>query len=92
MPDARKRDQLRATIITLADGPHMERIRDLLDALEDEIGAAAIRRCAAIVQVHADSAPLAHSDPDAGRAAQRALTRAAQSVRLTGWAWESPHA
>lgn len=77
-------DQLRATILTLADGAHQARINDLLDALEEEIGAATIRYIADIVQVQADSAPLAYSGLS-GQVAQRALSGCVRTVRYTDW-------
>jgi hypothetical protein len=69
---------LRDVILLLVDSQHRARIDDLLTALEQEVGAAAIRHAASIIQSQADDAPLAYSNRTF---AQIALQNAARTVR-----------
>ncbi|PDW02284.1 hypothetical protein [Candidatus Viridilinea mediisalina] len=82
---ASKIDQLRDVILVLADKAHRDRIIDLLNALEQDVGAATLSYAAQLVRVQAADALTAHSNPIAGAYASNLLFKAANDVDRTDW-------
>jgi gamma-glutamylcysteine synthetase len=80
-----KINQLRDVILTLADNAHRDRINDLLNALEQEVGYATLDYAERCVRVRADDARTAHSNPVAGEYAAMLLAHAADSLKYADW-------
>jgi len=83
-PD-RKIDALRRAILMLADGAHHDRITELLDALEQDVGHATLAYAARIVRVHVGEAASSYSDGRTASAVSGALSRTAQKISITEW-------
>ena len=77
-----KAQALHDVILLLVDSHHRARVSDLLDALEEEIGAATLSYAARIIQTQVDDAPLAYSDHTF---VHQALTHAVRTLRLREW-------
>ena len=80
-----KIEQLRAVIVMLADGAHRARLIELLNALEQDIGAATLTYAARLVAVRATDARAAHSNSMAGDYAATLLAQAAHRIAFTDW-------